>query len=395
MRRINSTERRNRLAVAHHLAPGHRAADPAAVARDLVALHSTDPASVYLGGWNRMADGSLADVENALYGERTLIRMLGMRRTVFVSSLDAVPVIQAACSRAVAATERAKLLKMLAANGITGDLERWLSDVEEVAMAALISRGEATAAELASDDPRLSQQIVLSRGKTYEGRQNVASRVLFLLAAQGRAVRGRPRGSWISHQYRWSPLNLWCPDGVADLPVPQARAELARRWLRANGPALDDDLRWYTGWTKTQTRQALEVLAPTEVDLDGRPGILLPDDVEPPAPVDPWAALLPGLDTTPMSWQHREWFMGEHSSRLFDGFGNVGPTVWWNGRVVGGWAQDSTGDVVWRFLEDVGADAEQAVEAAAGALNTVLRGVRLTPRTRGRTWLEEELAQTG
>jgi hypothetical protein len=44
------------------------------------------------------------------------------------------------------------------------------------------------------------------------------------------------------------------------------------------------------------------------------------------------------------------------------------------------------------LLEDVGSDAAAAVDAAAGRLPVTLGSARLTPRTRGRTWLEQELA---
>ena len=63
--------------------------------------------------------------------------------------------------------------------------------VDDGVLAALTARGEATAAELAGDDARLATELVLSAGKSYQGRQTIASRVLLLLAAQGRAVRGR------------------------------------------------------------------------------------------------------------------------------------------------------------------------------------------------------------
>jgi hypothetical protein len=236
-------ERQARLGLRHRLAPEARADGPAAVARSLVAVHSTDPSSVYLGLLSRMAAGSLSSVEHALYQDRTLIRLLGMRRTVFVTTLDNASLVQAACGRAVAARERRKLVGYLAGSGAgarqegTADPEGWLAEVEQVALRALAARGEASAAELAGDDPRLKTEIVLSRGKSYEGRQNVSSRVLFLLAAQGLAVRGRPRGSWTSHQYRWSPLTLWCPDGLAAWATADAEVELARRWLHAYGPA--------------------------------------------------------------------------------------------------------------------------------------------------------------
>jgi hypothetical protein len=59
---------------------------------------------------------------------------------------------------------------------------------------------------------------------------------------------------------------------------------------------------------------------------------------------------------------------------------------------VGGWAQHGDGEIVWRLLEDIGSDAAAAVEAVARRQATVLGTARLAPRTRGRTWLEQELA---
>jgi hypothetical protein len=392
MQRIGIRERRARLGLRHRLADGALASGPVEVAHSMVAVHSTDPSSVYLAILARMTGGGIPVVEQALYQDKTLIRLLGMRRTVFVTALDIAPLIQAACARSVAARERRRLLSWLAEFGIADNADDWLAEVEQVALGALTARGEATAAELATDDPRLQTRLVLARGTSFEVRLSVASRVLFLLAAQGQVVRARPRGSWTSHQYRWTPLTLWCPQGMPDWETEAAEVELARRWLKAYGPATADDLRWWAGWNKTQVRRALTALRPAEVDLDGTPGIVLADDLEPPPDVEPWAALLPGLDSTPMGWQHRDWFLGEHGTRLFDRTGNVGPTLWWDGRIVGGWAQDRDGEIVCRFLEDVGSDALEAAHAVARRMAGPIEGIRLTARTRGMTWLERDLA---
>ncbi len=67
--------------------------------------------------------------------------------------------------------------------------------------------------------------------------QAVGTRVLFLLGADGRIIRGRPRGSWTSSQYRWWPIDSWLPDGIPEWPAEAARVELARRWLATFGPA--------------------------------------------------------------------------------------------------------------------------------------------------------------
>jgi hypothetical protein len=63
--------------------------------------------------------------------------------------------------------------------------------------------------------------------------------------------------------------------------------------------------------------------------------------------------------------------------------------VWWDGRIVGGWAQRSSGEIVFRLLEDVGRDVAVAVEANAGRLTEWIGSVRVTPRFR--TPLEREL----
>jgi hypothetical protein len=392
VRRIGLAERRARLGQRHRLAAAARADDPLEVARGLVALHATDPSSVYLTAWARMRDGDVGAVERALYDRRVLIRLLGMRRTVFVTPLDTVPVIHAACTRAVAARERRKLISWLAESGVADDAGAWLTEVEEAALRALAARGEATAAELAGDDPRLREQIVLARGKPYEGRASVGSRVLFLLAADGRVVRGRPVGSWASSQYRWSPLERWCPDGMAEWPTEAAETELARRWLAAFGPGTAEDLRWWAGWSAGQVKRVLARLRPVEVDLGGATGLVLPDDLEPAPAAEPWAALLPALDPTPMGWSQRDWFLGEHGRALFDRTGNVGPTVWWDGRVVGGWAQRADGEIACRFLEDVGADAVAAAETAAERLAARLGPARITARGRTLSPVERELA---
>ncbi len=95
---------------------------------------------------------------------------------------------------------------------------------------------------------------------------------------------------------------------------------------------------------------------------------------------EPWAALLPALDPTVMGWKERGWYLGEHGPALFDTAGNAGPTVWWDGRIVGGWAVRRDGEVVFRLLEDVGGDAVAAVEAEAARVAAWLGETQVVPR---------------
>jgi hypothetical protein len=82
IRPVTVAERRARLAVRHHLTPrpgpaaGPVASTVAGTVADIIGLHGTDPASVYLAAWARTGAGQAA-IEHALYGEGALVRMLG------------------------------------------------------------------------------------------------------------------------------------------------------------------------------------------------------------------------------------------------------------------------------------------------------------------------------
>src|SRR5439155_24992841 len=141
-----------------------------------------------------------------------------------------------------------------------------------------------------------------------------------------------------------------------------ACADLLGRWLRAFGPATATDIRWWTGWTARLATKTLEALGAVEVELDEGIGYVLPDDVNPVRKSEPWVALLPGLDPTVMGWKERAWYLGDHASELFDRNGNAGPTVWANGRVVGGWMQVEDGDVIVELLEKVDARTRKLID---------------------------------
>jgi hypothetical protein len=379
VQRIGVEERRARLALRHRLAPGERARDALEATRGVVALHSTDPATVFLSVRARTRDVAPADVERELYEERTLVRMLGMRRTLFVVPRELVPVVDAACTRAIAARERRRVERMIAASGISSQPAVWLRRAMATAMRALEARGEAFTADLTKSVPTLGKRLRVGAGTRYEATQSAASRILPQLAMEGRVVRGRPRGTWANGQYRWTPLVTWLGAEPERLDRAVAQAELLRRWLAAFGPATETDVRWWSGWTAREARSALAAVPHAVVDLDGARGYLLAADLEPVEPAEPSAALLPTLDPTTMGWKERGWYLGRHEGVLFDSNGNAGPTVWWDGRIVGGWTQRRDGEIAFRLLEDVGAEAVAAVEAEAGRLAAWIGDVRVAP----------------
>ena len=91
MNRISVEERRRRLAVRHRLAPAARGASPEDVVASLIAVHATDPSTVYLSVAARSKTPDVAALERALYDDRTVVRMLAMRRTLFVLPVELAP----------------------------------------------------------------------------------------------------------------------------------------------------------------------------------------------------------------------------------------------------------------------------------------------------------------
>ena len=538
-RYISVAERRARLAVRHHLAAP--AADVTAVAGSLVGLHSSDPVTVYLAARARLQRFAVADLEQALYEARSLVRVLGMRRTLFVLPRPLAAVINAACTRALAPAERQRLCRLLREQGIAADAERWLADVEARVLAALADQGQATAKELTAAVPELALKLSFGEGRSWAGTVGISTRTLFLLATEARIIRARPRGSWISSQYRWAPAAAWLGEELARPDPEAARAALLQHWLAAFGPGTLTDITWWTGWPVRQVRAALAAVGAVEVELEtgmglpgsgapggatptgaapqsglpgmgvpggatptgaapqsGLPATGVPGDVAPEAapaavapgsgvpgdvapeaapaavapgsgvpggaapaavalgsgvpgeaapaatapgsagsgpgdsvggasagtpapegaglwgPVAPdvgarvtgfvaagdlapapavghWCALLPALDPTVMGWKERSWYLGAAAQRqLFDRNGNAGPTVWADGRVVGGWAQRRDGTVAVELLEPVDAAMRERIDAEAMRVGEWLDGTVVTPRFR--TPLEKRLA---
>jgi Winged helix DNA-binding domain len=380
MRTFDVAERRARLSQRHRLSPTRRASDVLEAADSVVALHATDPATIYLSAWARVDRLSVADVDKALYADRSLVKHLCMRRTLFVFRRELFGVIQAAVSDRVAEQERKRLAKAVQDAGLVNDGAAWLVAAEQATLEALDALGEATSTQLREAVPLIQGSLIYAPDKPYGGSFPIGPRVLTVLSAAGWVVRGSNQGAWNSSRPTWVRTSVWLGETPVIPPEREARAELVRRWLKAFGPATEVDLKWWLGSTLTAVRAALADIGAIEVDLHGRPGYVLPDDLEPADEVEPYAALLPGLDPTTMGWYERDWYLGPHRPHIFDSAGNGGMTAWWDGRIVGGWNQTENGEVFLQLLEDVGTEAKVALEAEAARLTDWLDGVRVAPR---------------
>ena len=221
--------RRARLLARHQLSVP--AGTIAGAVDAMVALHATDPVTVYLSARARVPAATVAG------GGRGAVRLARDRadarhaaHRVRGAGAAGSRWCSAACTDDVARRLRRQLERDLANGGVgDGDAAGWLRDLGDAVLRALAARGSATGAQLSADEPRLRTQLVYVPDKSYGGAANITSRVLVMLAAEGHMIRGHRRGGWSSGQFEWFPAAAW-------LAAAPARPRTARAALRT--PAL-------------------------------------------------------------------------------------------------------------------------------------------------------------
>lgn len=380
---VSTAQRRARLLERQFIdLTGRSSRSIADVAGRLGLLHSTDPSTTYLSIHAR-TDASVADIDRALYEEpRSFLRHTTIRRTVFVMPADLVPLAHGAYNPPLVGRLRQHLVAWLAESpDVEGSPEAFLAQAEANVLERLLADGPVTGAQLAKQVPALRVLVDPAPNASNSKPIRITSKVLEVLAAEGRIARGRPTGrDFTSGAWTWAAASAWWPRGVGELDPTEALHGLLDRYLASFGPATVKDMAWWTGLSMTAVKAALVRLDVISVSLDdGGAGWMRRPDIDE-ARVDRPAAvaLLPALDSTTMGWKQRSWFVDDSKQTgIFDRNGNAGPTIWLGGCVVGAWTQRGNGEVVTELLVDVGAEAVANVAAAAARTTNWLGDVRV------------------
>lgn len=382
-RHITDEERRSRLALRHRLVPAERTDDVTQIVDDVVALHSSDPATVFLSVAVRMVHPSVEVIEAALYEDRTLLRHHAMRRTLWVMTPETARRAHASSTEKILGKEVEKAISWLAAADGVDDPARWFEESTERLIEVVRRHYPITTREVGVEVPDIAAvKLVAAPGTRNAVGVKAHSRLLMLAAFEGRLVRTAPVGTWISSQYRWAPIEDWHVDRLDTMELREAAAGMLDHYLRRFGPATETDLAWWTGWTKTQVRQALADIDAEQVTLDGDgAGWVAAGDAASVAEAEPWVAVLPGLDVTTMGWKERDFYLDPALvPRLFDRNGNAGPTIWMDGRVVGGWAQRPDGTLALDLPKGFPAERRHELDAEIDRLRDFIGDIRFRPR---------------
>jgi len=310
---MTAPELRRRRAAAQLLAgsaaPG---VDSAAAVGQLLAVQAQDLRAARLALRARGAARSAADVDSALTDDRSLVVSWLLRGTLHLVARDDYVWLHALTAPLGAATSRRRL----------GQLGVRFEDASPVILRALADEGPLSRAELA--------ERVGAAGIPAEGQ--VMPHLLALAAAHGDVVLGPVFDG--AHCFALARDWLGTPERPPDRKA--ALAELARRYLRAHGPATDADLAAWSGLALGDARAGLAAIA-GELTQDG-PLLDLAGRPDPPARLLP--RLLAAFDPYLVGWRDRTFAVSaEHARRVHPGGGIVRAAAIAGGRVVGTWAR--------------------------------------------------------
>ncbi len=251
MRHVSDDERRARIGVRHALEPMFHVDSPEAATRAMTVLHATESATVYLSCWARVRSVDAADVDRALYDQRSLVKQLAMRRTLFTFPRDLLPAAWSSASARVANTERARMAKDVVKAGLAVDGNDWLDRARTEVLKLLTDRPEGlSAVEIRQAVPMIDVKVEGSAGEIWS-----APRVLTHLGATADIMRGTNTARFPVSRPLWTLTRHWLDDAPR-------RSRICRR-LSRNSPPLALHLRAGHG-----RRHRLVA----GLDEDGRPG---------------------------------------------------------------------------------------------------------------------------
>ncbi len=290
--------------------------DAAELLRAITAVQAQEPGAAALSIRARTTGVTQEDVRRALEEDRSIVRIWAMRGTIHL-----VPAEDAAwLTELLGPLQRTATHRRLTQLGVPeADRPRAVRTIREV---------------LAEDGPLTRVELMQHVAQTGVQTAGQASAHLPQLAAiDGHVCFGPMRGSKPTYALR----DDWLGADLPRLPRARALGELARRYVRAYGPAAPEDLAAWSGLPLRDARVGWKaVSADDESGRDDRP----PD-------AGHAVRLLPAFDTYLLGYRTRAFAVApEHARLVWPGGGIVRPTVTLDGLGVGTWRQRRRGQSV-------------------------------------------------
>ncbi|MEA2002535.1 MAG: winged helix DNA-binding domain-containing protein [Actinomycetota bacterium] len=271
-----------------------------------VGVYGTAP-TCYLSALARMPDFTLDEFNDAIAAS-TLVRVRAMRYSVHTFPVELLLV-------AAAATRRLNRKMNSYRKRLEGSYEQLAREVESA-----LNDGPLPAARIRK---RIDPENEIG---------DLFNVLLGMAAADNRIVRATTTGSWRSDRFLYARWQDWLPGtDPNEIDTDDAMRELVARYVAAYGPVDVEDVRWWTGWTRTETLQAIDGI---DLGAVGTAADLLTG-----------VRLLPVWDVWLVAYRNRDRLLDPgHAPLIYDRFGNATSAVLDRGRIVGQWDLGSSDD---------------------------------------------------
>lgn len=263
------------------------------------------------------------DLETELYIKKTMGRIRGMRRTLFIQTKNLIPIVHAATFK----LSEKSFEKYMEYHGIT-----W-KDYQEVSKSIIkILKGkELSASEIRKD---LNSEL------------NIPA-IIQLMCNYGLLIRGRPIKDWKDRRNNYVLFSEYFPKvDLASLNEKDAIKQLVQRYIKSYGPVTESDISWWSGLTKTKIREALKAIESTlkKIKISSLKGQFILNNFDLRQlegniySNKPNIILLPELDPYAMGYKERERYINsDNYNKVFDRSGNITATILLDGCIIGVW----------------------------------------------------------
>ena len=298
--------------------------------KDHIGLHSTDYLTPYLSLRARVKDFDPKRLFDDLNHPLNAIRMRAFRGTLFVIHRDNITTISAA-SKIFLAPIIKNFKNFLVKNGKDAEA------IEKAVVELISNKNELTVNELKKELP----DDMIGENFTY---------ALRYLEFKGVLVRTNHR--YITDRViRYGLRDEWFPMiKMNETSAEESLKILVLNYIKKFGPVCVDDLSWWLSLTKTATKNLLAELSGhlSPIDFDGQNYFLEKNDYEKFETIEaddirpPEVLFLPYEDHFTKAYKIRDWFLADNITPLVSKkgpifLGQIFPTIWLNGRVIGGW----------------------------------------------------------
>jgi len=332
--------------------------------RAIGGLHATYPTTPYLSLLARVKNFRREQLDNELYIKRGLGKIRYVRTTVHVLPKDMIPT-------ALTATGTITEPASQAYSQFLGITQKQYTETSRQIMEILKGKKGMTTKQI-----RQKLETTLN-----------VSPIVNLMCDQGLLIRGAPEKGWKSNIHTYYLLNEYFPDLEWNaISERDAKKAVVRHYLASFGPVTENDISWWSGFTKGQIRSILEELENeiTYVTVSGsdKKFIVLSLDktalVAAKATVKHIVSMLPTLDPYLMGYKDRERFLDlTRFDYVYDRGGNAVATILLDGEVIGVW--DFTESFIKIFLFDrAEAEVIKEVEIKARSVGTFISGKEVT-----------------